>query len=80
MNWVMEYLMNILAAISQLFNALIGGDPNLTVSARCYLSREHWFWGALRKLLNWVFWREEDHCYKSWRADVAFCDTVSEIK
>ena len=76
MNWVKDYLINILAAISHLCNAVIGGNPNLTVSARCHLMQHHWFWGAFRNVLNWAFWMQKDHCKESWRGYVVFCETV----
>ena len=35
----MNYLWNILEATSQWLNALLGGNPNITISAAAYLNR-----------------------------------------
>jgi hypothetical protein len=66
----MNYLWNLLEATSQWLNALLGGNPNITVSANAYLKREK---NPLRyKLINKLFWWQEDHCRDSWVSDIIF--------
>jgi hypothetical protein len=66
----MTYLWNLLEATSQWLNALLGGNPNITISAHAYLRREHWPWRY--KLINRLFWWQEDHCKLSWASDLMF--------
>jgi len=70
----MSYFWNILEAISQLAHAVfLGGNPNITFSARCFLERnknKYWAWGY--KTLNKVFFWQEDHCRSSWVEDIVF--------
>lgn len=68
----MEYAKGIGTAISQLMNACIGGNPNMTVSARAYCEN----WKVAEKVINTIFFLEEDHCHQSWLRDVDFCAHV----
>lgn len=74
-----QYILNVLAAISQIVNALLGGHPNMTLSARCYRERDRLVWGALRLIINAVFWFDEDHCYSSWVKDTEFCNGIKTL-
>lgn len=65
-----DYLWNILEALSQLLNAVLGGNPNITVSANAYLKRDK---NPLSyRLINKIFWWQEDHCKQSWVSDIIF--------
>lgn len=68
----MEHIKNIGTALSQLLNASIGGNPNMTLSARAYCED----WKVTERVINTIFFMEEDHCHKSWLRDVDFCATV----
>jgi hypothetical protein len=64
------YFWNLLEALSQLGNAILGGNPNITMSAWAYLRRER---KPLRyKLINKFFFWQEDHCRSSWVSDIVF--------
>ena len=76
MNWVKDYLINNLAAISQLFNAIIGGHPNMTLSARAYCSKGDSGWFLAHKTINTLFFWQHDHCKKSWEQDEKFCEAL----
>jgi len=59
----------VIMALNQLGNALMGGDPDMTVSARAGYAREHDSKGAARvcTFLDWVDPRDGDspdgdHC------------------
>lgn len=63
----MKYLKNILIAVDQLANTLIGGQPDETISAKAYRMRvEHNSipWKNMEKLINFLFF-DEKHCEKS---------------
>ena len=68
----MKYLKNVGTAISQLLNAFLGGNPNMTLSARSYCED----WKLAERVINSLFFMEEDHCRMSWLRDVDFCATV----
>ena len=64
------YAWNVLEAVSQLGNALLGGNPNITISASAYLNRHKrpWLYRAINRLFFW----QEDHCRDSWVNDIVF--------
>ena len=70
----MQYIKNIGTALSQILNALIGGNPNMTISARAYCEN----WVIAEKIINKIFFFDEDHCHKSWLRDVEFCVNVKQ--
>ena len=66
----MTYLWNVLEAVSQLLHAMLGGNPNITVSAKAYLNRHKRPW--VYRAINRLFWWQEDHCRDSWVSDIVF--------
>ena len=52
-----QYLFNILIGTDQLFNAIIGGSPNDTISARLGRNYPN---SVLRKVVDFIFGK--DHC------------------
>lgn len=76
---MIEQLIRIAAWISQGFNViLLGGHQNRTVSARCYLKKDRRVWGFFYKLINKIFFWQEDHCYQSYKVDYRFAKEVLE--
>ena len=70
---VSRYIAHVAEAISQLGNAvLLGGNPNMTVSARCYLYRHKPRWRTAYKWINAFFFWQDDHCRDSWVSDINF--------
>lgn len=66
---VKRYIWNILIAIDQFFNALLGGDSDETMSSRMgkHLAKHDCpFCNFMCKLLNLI---QKDHCVKSIEAD-----------
>lgn len=66
----------VLIAVDQLGNALAGGHPVTTISARVgYFSLNakmgRFYWQALEALINFAFYPIDgpDHCYKAWQND-----------
>jgi len=61
-----RYLLNQLIAIDQAANALLGGDPDETLSSRFgKRSRSN----TVRKVINTLFFWQKDHCKASVEAD-----------
>ena len=64
---VCKYIWNILIAIDQLANVLLGGDPDETISSRAGKRQHEQTWAKyLCKFLNWV---DKDHCITSIEED-----------
>ena len=66
----MTYLWNVLEAVSQLLHAMLGGNPNITLSAKAYLKRESR--PLPYRVINTLFFWQEDHCRESWVSDIVF--------
>lgn len=73
------YFINILTSLSQCLNALLGGHPNMTLSARCFYDRNHAVWGRLRYVIDALFWFDPEHCASSWAKDVTFCNGLRTL-
>jgi hypothetical protein len=48
------YIFNVLIALDQFANALIGGDPDETISSRCAKRRDQPGWRILAAFLEWL--------------------------
>jgi len=66
----------VLIAIDQLGNAIAGGHPVTTISARVgYFSvnaqKGKFFWKILERIINFAFYPVDgdNHCYKAWKKD-----------
>ncbi len=66
----------VLVAIDQLGNAIAGGNPDSTISARVgYFSeranRGKGYWKALESIIDFAFFPIDGprHCYQAWQAD-----------
>ena len=57
-----------LIAVDQVFNTLLGGMADETLSARAYRTRET---NPRRmRVIDALFFWEDGHCYKSWLSEV----------
>lgn len=74
----MSYLMNVFIAIDQLGNALAGGNPDITISARVgYFAnykpstKEALNWKLFERIIDTTFWPVDGkgHCLQSYHAD-----------
>lgn len=67
-----RYILNILIALDQLVNAMIGGYPDETLSASAWLGEQQ---GKIipcimRPVIDLLFWPiERDHCSKAYHAE-----------
>jgi len=63
-----QYILNIIVALSQLTNALLAGNENEMLSARCYREslKGQVQWVVLRIVLDTVFFLDPNHCYNAY--------------
>lgn len=73
----MGWLPNILIAIDQLGNALAGGHPDVTISARVGYHTlpgqpKSRYWSLLRRVIDFTFWPidGDGHCRQAYDSDV----------
>ncbi len=71
---IYQRIIQILIAFSQLLNTLLGlfiddGWADESVSAKAYRLRHHG-WHKLYKLINFIFFKEDDHCKASYIAEL----------
>lgn len=64
-----NYSNNVFIALSRLLNAVLGGNPSLTLSARAGLHYRNGRWIQRRWLINKLFWLQQDHCELAIRWD-----------
>lgn len=55
-------LRNLFIAVDQVFNTLLGGKPDETLSARMYRNKHKKWWGKAYKVTNKIFFWQDDHC------------------
>lgn len=66
----MSYVKNVLIGVDQVFNALLWGSPDETLSARAYRLAPHstlWFWSMFT--IDLIFFWQVNHCQKSYEAE-----------
>lgn len=56
------------------------GNPSMTVSARCFINREHESWNRARRIINTLFFWQADHCKVSFQSDVAYAMRVLTVR
>ena len=77
----MSWIRGVLIAIDQLGNAVAGGNPDATISARTgYFANEQktrlWpYWKTLEYIINFAFYPIDgpDHCYNDYLTEQANC-------
>jgi hypothetical protein len=66
----MRYATNLLIAIDQCANALLGAAPDETLSARAHrLAPESRKWAIARRVINGLFFWQQDHCLASFESE-----------
>lgn len=66
------YALNVAIAVDQLANAIIFGNPDETLSSRCYRnSQKYWYAECCRKVLDLMFrpWGPE-HCRNAYESEL----------
>lgn len=69
---IKRYLLNNAIALDQMFNALLGGSPDETLSSRAYRTEQQQkiFGRFFRPLIDLMFFFDPLHCYKSYLAEI----------
>jgi len=64
-------LKGVLIAADQFCNALIGGEPDETLSARAWrLRKRSCLWGFARRIIDIIFFLDSDHCETSYLSEL----------
>ena len=68
---VSKYFWNLLIAADQLLNTIVGGYPDETFSCRVHRESKSGqrFWKAARRLINFIFFWQKDHCLESYQSE-----------
>jgi hypothetical protein len=65
-----KYLKNILIGLDQTLNSVIGGQPDETISAKCWRMRgKSKGWAAARYMVDKLFWFDDNHCRESYETE-----------
>ena len=65
-----SYMQRVLIGFDQFCNAVAGGWPDETFSARCWRCRATWPWKALRVAVDCLFFWQSQHCRESWKSEM----------
>lgn len=66
----MRYPLRVLVALDQLVTALLGGWPDETLSSYAWrLEKQRKPFGFMRNVIDWVFFWDDNHCYKAMLAE-----------
>ena len=65
----MSYARRILIAVDQLLNAILNGWPDETLSSRAWRWERDGVRSWPRKLIDIIFFREENHCRESYESE-----------
>lgn len=67
-----RYVFNVLIGFDQLTTTLLGGYPDETLSSYAWrLDRQGKFFGFWRRVIDRLFFWQEDHCYNAMLAERA---------
>ena len=59
----------ILIGFDQFVNTWFGGWADETFSARCWRLYHRRGWGRMRRVVDWVFFLDPEHCFTSYVAE-----------
>lgn len=69
---MLRYILNILIALDQLINTLVGGYPDETLSASAWLGEQQgkFIPCIMRPVIDFIFWPiERNHCANAYHAE-----------
>lgn len=74
---MLNWLLKLCTLSSQIINALVfNGNVDETISGRVYRERRY----QIEKIINGIFWFDEDHCKKSHDKDIDFAEFIMKYK
>jgi hypothetical protein len=62
-------MFEVLVAVDQLANAILGGYSDETMSARCWRLREQQPYARLRLVIDWLFFWQPNHCESAYKSE-----------
>lgn len=71
-------LRRIVIAIDQLCNAIIGGYEDETISSRAWRNRNQWHWSTAQRVIDTIFFWDQDHCQGSYEYERQRLGTAPE--
>lgn len=66
----MKILRQLLIWLDQGLNVLLAGYADETISARAYRNRYKKYWNKAYKVINSIFFLQEDHCKESFNREL----------
>lgn len=66
----MSRLREVAVAIDQLANAILGGYAQETISSRCWRLRDYRPYSTMRRVIDGLFFWQQDHCRISYESQV----------
>lgn len=77
---MLDYFGGIATWLSQGANKiLLNGSPDMTISARCHINQHRPGWRTARKIINQLFFWQDDHCARSFASDAAYARKILAI-
>lgn len=70
----------VLIAVDQLGNALLGGWADETLSSRCWRLRHRQPYAALRAVIDGLFFWQQDHCRQSFESERLRLQAPPEVR
>lgn len=76
------YRSNVAISISQFVSVLFGGHPDMTVASRIFVASQNGSTKAqeLERILNVIFFWDDQHCKQAWLKDVAHASKVFHMQ
>lgn len=65
----MSRVFEVLVAVDQLVNAILGGWADETISARCHRLRDHQPFKILRPVIDGLFFFQPNHCQRAYESE-----------
>lgn len=65
------YLARVAIGFDQFCNAILGGSPDETFSARCWRKRHCQPWKAMCLMIDCMFFWQAAHCFEAWQSEVS---------
>ena len=76
---MIAWFLRVHAWASQTINLwVLFGHHDMTVSARCYINRHKPVWGVAYRVVNKVFFWQDDHCKESFEDDIKYAEEVQK--
>ena len=72
-----NYVIQVLIAVDQLANSVLGGWADETLSSRSYRLHDNKVWFIAEKVINTLFFFQKDHCRMAYEAELNRKQTFS---